>query len=149
MCQLCRNWIWLYIMFLRMVPGLTAEMGSSGALSEDINNPCRETELKKMYEQFKNNLLPNFIERIHKGSKKNIKDKKQELIALLKVIFFCLCMFSHHSQQHLFNELRIICWNILNRNWTIMCYFIGSFQQSWTWHERKKKRFYIFFKNQS
>lgn len=79
-----KNLIVCCIVFSRMVTDCTAQMGSSGALSEDINNPCRETELKKMYEQLKNNSLPNYVTKIHRGPKKETKDK-EEIIAFLKV----------------------------------------------------------------
>ncbi|XP_043085061.1 uncharacterized protein LOC122331577 [Puntigrus tetrazona] len=75
----------------RMASDAVLDMGSSGALTEDLNNPCRETELKKMYDKLRLQMLAKYIMEIKKKSKtdKTINEtkEKERLKAMLKNIF--------------------------------------------------------------
>ncbi|KAA0718416.1 hypothetical protein E1301_Tti022575 [Triplophysa tibetana] len=63
-------------------------MGSSGVLSEDINNPCRETELRKMFDKLKINLLPEYIKEVSEKDKTiDVTEEKKKLNAMLQEIF--------------------------------------------------------------
>ncbi|XP_043084988.1 cilia- and flagella-associated protein 251-like isoform X28 [Puntigrus tetrazona] len=79
----------------RGFPGVASDavvdMGSSGALSEDLNNPCRESELKKMYDKLRLQMLAKYIMEIKKKSKTdktiNETNEKERLKAMLKDVF--------------------------------------------------------------
>ncbi|XP_051565726.1 uncharacterized protein si:dkey-61p9.7 [Myxocyprinus asiaticus] len=44
-----------------MTVEVTAEMGSSGALTKDITNPCRESELRKMYAKLRVSVFSEYM----------------------------------------------------------------------------------------
>ncbi|XP_043085073.1 uncharacterized protein LOC122331586 isoform X2 [Puntigrus tetrazona] len=75
----------------RVASDAVLDMGSSGALTEDLNNPCRETELKKMYDKLRLQMLAKYIMEIKKKSKtdKTINEtkEKERLKAMLKDVF--------------------------------------------------------------
>ncbi|KAL1268816.1 hypothetical protein QQF64_034179 [Cirrhinus molitorella] len=58
----------------------SVNMGSSGALCEDLNNPCRESELRKMYDKLRLQMLSKYIIEIKKKSKtdKTINEAKEK-----------------------------------------------------------------------
>ncbi|KAL6459492.1 hypothetical protein MHYP_G00329640 [Metynnis hypsauchen] len=60
----------------RMEKTLDQELGSSGLLSEDLNNPCRESELKVMYNKLRQSLWADFLCQIK--TKPEYKDIKKE-----------------------------------------------------------------------
>ncbi|XP_043084979.1 cilia- and flagella-associated protein 251-like isoform X19 [Puntigrus tetrazona] len=75
----------------RVASDAVVDMGSSGALSEDLNNPCRESELKKMYDKLRLQMLAKYIMEIKKKSKTdktiNETNEKERLKAMLKDVF--------------------------------------------------------------
>ncbi|XP_043085063.1 uncharacterized protein LOC122331579 [Puntigrus tetrazona] len=75
----------------RMAFEASVDMGSSGASCEDINNPCRESELRKMYDKLRLQKLSKHIMDIKMKSKKDKTisetNEKERLKAMLKEIF--------------------------------------------------------------
>lgn len=87
------------ILFLRMVVDVSADMGSSGVLSEDINNPCRETELRKMFDKLKINLLPEYMCQIQRMSETDktidVAKEKKRLNAMFQVMLSSYVIVIH------------------------------------------------------
>ncbi|XP_043085015.1 putative mediator of RNA polymerase II transcription subunit 26 isoform X2 [Puntigrus tetrazona] len=75
----------------RMAFEASVDMGSSGASCEDLNNPCRESELRKMYDKLRLQKLSKHIMDIKMKSKKDKTisetNEKERLKAMLKEIF--------------------------------------------------------------
>lgn len=88
---------------------VSVDMGSSGALCEDINNPCRETELIKLYDKLRLQTLPKHLIEIKKRSKTNrsineVKEK-EKLREMVQVMFSSLILHLSVRHEHLYCSL--------------------------------------------
>ncbi|KAG9271764.1 heat shock 70 kDa protein 12A-like [Astyanax mexicanus] len=63
----------------RMGKFVDLTLGSSGVLSEDITNPCRESELRMMYKKLSKNDWAKFIRQLKKGVPEGTAGQPKEL----------------------------------------------------------------------
>ncbi|KAL6459445.1 hypothetical protein MHYP_G00329170 [Metynnis hypsauchen] len=62
----------------RMGEAVDLVLGSSGVLSEDLNNPGRESELKVMYEKLRRGQWADFVWNLKKGSSDKTKQSEMK-----------------------------------------------------------------------
>ncbi|KAL6455379.1 hypothetical protein MHYP_G00361890 [Metynnis hypsauchen] len=63
----------------RMGKVVDLKLGSSGVLSEDLTNPCRESELKHMYEKLSKNQWAKVLRQLKTGGPEMTKEKINEI----------------------------------------------------------------------
>ncbi|KAI4873228.1 hypothetical protein NFI96_028187, partial [Prochilodus magdalenae] len=72
----------------RMGKVVDLKLGSSGVLSEDLTNPCRESELKRMYEKLSKNQWAKLLRQLKTGgpemTTKKIKEERKKAEAVIK-----------------------------------------------------------------
>lgn len=75
--------------FSRMGKVVDLKLGSSGVLSEDLSNPCRESELKCMYEKLSKNQWAKLLRQLKNGGPgikaENGKDLRKQAENTIKV----------------------------------------------------------------
>lgn len=77
----------------RMSIEASAEMGGSSDMFEDINNPCRESELRKRYEMLKINMWPKCLQKMKENLKKrrgetaDERKEKETVERMIKMVF--------------------------------------------------------------
>ncbi|KAL6459443.1 hypothetical protein MHYP_G00329150 [Metynnis hypsauchen] len=78
-------------------------LGSSGVLSEDLNNPCRESELKVMYEKLRRGQWADFVWNLKKGS--SDKTKQSEMKDIRKRAENIIREVLRKSQEDILNKM--------------------------------------------
>ncbi|KAI4873227.1 hypothetical protein NFI96_028183, partial [Prochilodus magdalenae] len=72
----------------RMGKVVDLKLGSSGVLSEDLTNPCRESELKRMYEKLSKNQWAKLLRQLKTGgpemTTEKIKEERKKAEAVIK-----------------------------------------------------------------
>lgn len=75
----------------RMSVEASAEMGCSNEIFEDINNPCRESELRRRYEMLRLNTWPKFLQKIKENSNMRREEtadvNKENVERMIKNVF--------------------------------------------------------------
>ncbi len=81
----------------------SAEMGCRSEIFEDINNPCRESELRKRYDMLRINKWPKCLQKIkgksnkRRGETADEKKEKETVERMIKVSYYPREIFIIHG----------------------------------------------------
>ncbi|XP_037395104.1 vegetative cell wall protein gp1-like [Pygocentrus nattereri] len=77
------------------------KLGSSGVLSEDLTNPCRESELKHMYEKLSKNQWAKVLRQLKTGGPEMTKEKINEIRKKAEGVIQAVLRQSQHDIQNI------------------------------------------------
>ncbi|KAL7865120.1 hypothetical protein SRHO_G00103670 [Serrasalmus rhombeus] len=83
----------------RMGKVVDLKLGSSGVLSEDLTNPCRESELKHMYEKLSKNQWAKVLRQLKTGGPEMTKEKIKEIRKKAEGVIQAVLRQSQHDIQ--------------------------------------------------
>ncbi|XP_017580635.2 uncharacterized protein LOC108444152 [Pygocentrus nattereri] len=83
----------------RMGKVVDLKLGSSGVLSEDLTNPCRESELKHMYEKLSKNQWAKVLRQLKTGGPEMTKEKIKEIRKKAEGVIQAVLHQSQHDIQ--------------------------------------------------
>ncbi|XP_036431106.1 uncharacterized protein LOC118811018 [Colossoma macropomum] len=85
----------------RMGKVVDLKLGSSGVLSEDLTNPCRESELKHMYEKLSKNQWAKLLRQLKTGGPEMTKEKIKENRKKAEDVIQAVLRESQHDIQNI------------------------------------------------
>ncbi|KAL7865123.1 hypothetical protein SRHO_G00103700 [Serrasalmus rhombeus] len=85
----------------RMGKVVDLKLGSSGVLSEDLTNPCRESELKHMYEKLSKNQWAKVLRQLKTGGPEMTKEKINEIRKKAEGVIQAVLRQSQHDIQNI------------------------------------------------
>ncbi|XP_036431064.1 uncharacterized protein LOC118810985 [Colossoma macropomum] len=85
----------------RMGKVVDLTLGSSGVLSEDLTNPCRESELKHMYEKLSKNQWAKLLRQLKTGGPEMTKEKIKENRKKAEDVIQAVLRKSQHDIQNI------------------------------------------------
>ncbi|KAL7882338.1 hypothetical protein AOLI_G00091870 [Acnodon oligacanthus] len=85
----------------RMGKVVDLKLGSSGILSEDLTNPCRESELKHMYEKLSKNQWAKVLRQLKTGGPEMTKEKIKEIRNKAEDVIQAVLRQSQHVIQNI------------------------------------------------
>uniref|UniRef100_A0AAR2KH43 Uncharacterized protein n=1 Tax=Pygocentrus nattereri TaxID=42514 RepID=A0AAR2KH43_PYGNA len=92
----------------RMGKAMDIQIGSSGLLSEDLKNPCRESELKNRYNKLRQNDWAEFLGKLKKSRSHNEQQQKEssDLKKDAQKVFKCTLKEAESNMQELIKKLK-------------------------------------------